>query len=52
MGFVKLIVSLAHVTDEAIDDTYRRWLKADAVMGNAEALDKLNAYHESLRDKP
>lgn len=48
MGFVKLFVSRQHVSEDMIEITYKRWLKADAVIGDPEALDILKSYHESV----
>jgi hypothetical protein len=45
MGFVKLFVSREHIAPERIEETYRRWLKADAVIGDPAAIDALKEYN-------
>jgi hypothetical protein len=46
MGFTKLMVSSEHVSDDKIEDTYRRWLKADAAMGDPKSMTRLEDYHK------
>lgn len=41
MGFVKLFISKEHVHPDRVDETFKRFLKADAVIGDSDAIEVL-----------